>query len=201
MSKIDQATELLRKAEADLRRLVGEAAETGDYEGVLHLTSWARELASWTAQGVAPGPADSHGARGPLTKRVAPPRKTGRCRSGKALLYPKFFRRGEILIKIGWSKREKKEYRHKTPYNVLMTVAAAIALAGSGNKIVTAEGIMPVIDPEHNAAVPGYQVYICLAWLRQEGLIQQHGREGYTVTAPELHQSRVRQCWQALPTK
>ena len=201
MSKIDQATELLRKTEADLRRLVGEAAATGDYEAVLHLTAWAKELANWTDRGAAPG---SSMPGGPPTARVIPcggtPRKA-RGRSGKALSYPKFLRRGEVLVKIGWSKREKKEYRHKTPHNVLLTVAAAIALAGSGNKIFTADGLMPVVDPEHNAAVPGYQVYICLAWLRQEGLIQQHGREGYTVTAPELLQTSVRQCWQALPSK
>ena len=37
--------------------------------------------------------------------------------------------------------------------------------------------------PQLGTEIPTYQAYLCLAWLRGAALIEQHGRQGYSVPA------------------
>ena len=39
---------------------------------------------------------------------------------------------------------------------------------------------MPLHD-QSGAELPSYQAYLCLAWLVAAGLLERHGRQGYTI--------------------
>ncbi|HEY3318965.1 MAG TPA: hypothetical protein VGP72_00615 [Planctomycetota bacterium] len=204
MGTIERANELLKNAEAGLRDLVGEAAKAGDYEAVRVLTDGAEALASLAARlstqtttcasGATPRSAESERAGGVVAGAAA----VGKPRR-KPPLYPKFFRRGDELVKVGYSKRGRREYQHKTPRKVVSLVAAAITKAAVGKRLVAADDFMPVVDPADGNEIPGYQVYVCLAWMRKEGLIKQDGRQGYTLSKERDLAANVPAAWERLP--
>jgi hypothetical protein len=110
--------------------------------------------------------------------------------------YPRFVRKGDALIKIGWSKRSKEEYQHKAPRKVVAMLIDRIASAGANGGLVTAQDFVPLVDPADKSPVPDYQTYLCLAWLRENGLLNQHGRQGYTVADPQSFERNVAEAWE-----
>ena len=203
MKITDRAVDMLKKLESGLQELVAEAAKAADYESAMQLTSCARQIAALIARMGSPAGV-SETAVPPVDSlaTAAPSQKGQTGRKSKALIsreYPKFFRQGDDLIKVGWSKREKKEYQHKAPQKILLLVAAQVAKVGFSGKLFTTDQLLPVIDPSDGGEVPGYQAYVCLAWLRNAGLVQQHGRQGYTVPKTESFDSSLEECWQQLP--
>jgi len=201
MDTIKPAIEVLRRSEADLRAMLSKAASAGDYENVLRLTSLAKAIAELIVIAKAPFETTKkiHSA---VTRSF---RKGARSKSRRKIAappgYPRFLRRGDNLVKIGWSKRAKKEYQHKAPRRVLTLVAAAISKMGANRQLFTTDDFMPVADPDESTQVPGYQTYLCLAWLRHEGLVEQHGRQGYTTSCSAALLSKIEERWQLLPAK
>ena len=215
--------ELLQRCEKGLRELVAEAATSGDYESIISLTSWARTLANLveaidTTKATFDRLDATNGQDNPpdqtklaprsssrirrLTQAKSPPKRNARIQSPRKSIvsaYPKFFRRGDELIKVGWSKREKKEYQHKAPHKSLLLLVTAVMKAGTSGKLFTADNLMPLINPDDGSEVPDYQIYLCLSWLRHQGLVKQHGRQGYSI--PKLNDlaSSVELGWLNLP--
>ncbi len=192
------AAKLLEECEKGLRRLVGAAATKGDYAEIVRLTSWAKiigELAE-DANRHRSIPTPPHGSVetyrtfvtpiGQETRQAVKPSKgRAKARSAKPSGYPKFFRRNRELIKIGWSKQERAEYQHKAQHAVLMQLVSKLAVVGAGGKIFTAEDVFP-LGAEEGSPIPNYQAYLCLAWLRHEGLVDAHGRQGYALANAEI---------------
>src|SRR5262249_22934714 len=113
--------------------------------------------------------------------------------------YPKFVREGDSLVKIGWSKRERKPYEHKAPRNVLRALVQALVRVGTGGERFTVDGILPL---KHGGAeIPDYQTYLTLAWLRSVGLITQHGRQGYSLPDAEGLDRKSEQQWGSLTSR
>ena len=115
--------------------------------------------------------------------------------------YPKFFRQGDEIVKIGWSKKDKREYQHKSPGKYLCVIAQAIEAVGTNGKMVATQQVFPVKDPETEADIPGYQAYLCLALLRHTGLVSQEGRQGYKVSSDGSLTSQALLVWESLPKK
>jgi hypothetical protein len=208
MDTAKQAAEILMSAEQRMRDLVGVAASAGDYALAVRITDWAKslgELARSTenrpSHPSVPATAEpvSRATRTTI-RRAGGARKTRRAarrakRQGK---YPKFFRRGDHLVKVGWSKTDGEEYEHKAPRRVVELLAAALDRVGRNGKLITTQDIMPLVDPGDRSEVPSYQAYLALAWLRDRGLVLQHGRQGYTVSVPNLIQEKTEQSWTEL---
>jgi hypothetical protein len=57
--------------------------------------------------------------------------------------------------------------------------------------------LLPIKDGD-GGEVPGYQAYLCLAWLRATGLVQQHGRQGYTISKKTDLAAAVEGAWEKL---
>jgi exo-beta-1,3-glucanase (GH17 family) len=108
-------------------------------------------------------------------------------------------RHGNSLVKIGWSKREKRPYQHRVSRKSLDAVVAAVKRAGADGKVFTVDNVLPVTDPSDGAPVSDYLVYVGLAWLKQVGLVDQHGRQGYSIPKVEILTETVEAAWQQLP--
>jgi hypothetical protein len=211
MHPLAKGLSILREAEAALRDVVSEAVASGDYLATMRLAAWGQELSRLTASPDAdtrhlrtvPPPSapkelsDSQIAQ--PTDREGPS-ATHRQRSKDRKRdkdYPQFFRKGDLLIKIGWSKREKAEYQHKAPRDVLDAVVNMLTTAGRNAETIAIPEFLPLTGAGGDE-LPPYQVYVCLAWLRKLGLIQQHGREGYTIGRPETLPEDVAAAWAAV---
>lgn len=159
----------LAKCESELRSLLAQAASSGDYDAVIQLTSWARTVGGLMG-GTLPSIADE--------PRAAPKRKS------VGSTYPRFERRGDNLVKIGWSKRERAEYEHKAPLGSVALVADKVRKKGADGRIFQISGLLPCESTDGETIVPDYQVYLVVAWWRELGLLEQHGRQGYSLPKP-----------------
>lgn len=198
MECVKRAAAVLQQAEANLRGLVSEAAASGDYASVVQIAAWARTVSEMVR--AAPGqPAKSKApAPHPQKKsgKAAPvPRRTPRPAVEE---YPKFFRQGDQLIRIAWSKKEKKEYQHKTPLPVLRSLTKAMANIGTDGRVFATDQFLPIRDDD-GEEVPSYQAYVGIALLKQTGLIDQHGRQGYSIPRLSEFKDAVESVWKKLP--
>lgn len=179
-----KAIKLLAKCEADLRVLVASAADSGEYDAVIRITSWAKQLSAMSAGG---------------TNTTAEKRTESVKKPSVRAAYPRFARRGDQLVKFGWSKREKDEYEHKAPRQAALDLARAAVEVGKDGRIFQINALLPLIDPKEGSEIPDYQVYLVIAWWRNAALLDQHGRQGYSIPkAGQLLQS-VESAWIKLP--
>jgi hypothetical protein len=197
MNTLDRGSNLLQETEAKLRGLVSEAAASGDYASVVQITSWARTLSELVSRkpatkvnGAVPAPRSAqNGAKGPKQLSLS---KRGQ-RS-----YPLFFRQDDQIVRIAWSKREKKEYRHKAGYGILKVLAKSMVDKGSDGRVFATEQFLPVRDAQ-GVEVPNYQAYVGIALFKQAGLIDQHGRQGYSIPRLADFKDAVEAVWKKLP--
>ena len=175
---------------------MGQAARSGDYDLLGRLTRWARTVGELVREAANAEPSNPD----PGVSRLEPAsRPTRRKPRGTNSAYPKFVRRKDQLIKIGWSKKSKREYQHKSPQSVTACVCDALIRIAAASKLFSTEELFPVFAPD-DTEIPSYQAYLCLAWLRHEGLVTKEGRQGYAVPDPKnLVNSAVEPRWLALP--
>jgi hypothetical protein len=192
------AADLLGQCEREMQRLLAEAVCARDYDAVMRLTGLAkalREMAGSGGESHLTGAAERAWAAPKRACAAAARKSAHRASSG----YPHFVRRGNSLVKIGWSKREQRPYQHRIARKSLDAVVAAVKRAGAGGKVFTVDNVLPVTDPSDGAPVSDYLVYVGLAWLKQVGLIDQHGRQGYSIPKIEILTETVEAAWQQLP--
>jgi hypothetical protein len=224
MTPTERGAAALVEAEAELKRLAAEAIAAGEWEAVRILAGWAstvhdllpatdRVTGEPEARMVRSGSrGDDHPATATVgastaTKAPSPlraPRSTkpkvsksseSKVREASSKRYPRFVREGDHLIKIGWSKKERSEYEHRAHRSVLDEVVRAIdKLAGNGGRF-SVEQLLPVLESAATEAVPNYQTYLCIAWLREHNLLEQHGRQGYSAQAGASLQSVIVEAW------
>jgi hypothetical protein len=225
MKFIEQGIKLIRDCEGAIQRLLAEAAAMGEYDTVILLTSWAKHLAQISTDeggslspivtcsltkeektgtrycdpSTTPSPYKTKGSQTTqaMTRRSRRLVKTSK-KTGASDAYPIFFKQGNDIVKLGWSKKERKEYLHKSPKRYLELIASIIDGAGKNGALFSTEHVLPVHDPDSGGEVPGYQAYLCIALLRQKGLVQQHGRQGYTVPQGTLLMSQIPSIWESL---
>ncbi len=210
----DEALHILKDCEGQLQELLRNAAARGDYDSLMQVTAIARQVSILIEQAQHPStdssgnaqsrsPSTGHGGSCDTPKPVSPAprpstkRARGRKRQKRESEYPKFLKDGNGLLKLGWSKREKKEYRHRAPRLVVDLLATKLAEVAKGGTFTT-ENLFPLLE-EDGTEVSSYQAYLCLAWLRKAGLVAQQGRQGYTVADPDELPEAVEEAWGTLP--
>lgn len=218
MSTAKTAIAVLADAEAKLRELVGQAAAQGDYDAAVKMATIAKDVAALavgldsvgpTSVGASagPGPADPSRTQ-PADSSAAASGRRGRSeRLGGAARsrrtppkgeYPKFFRQGDHLVKVSWSKKDRDEYQHKAPRRVAELLAGAIAKRAANGRQFTSDDIFPLKDPQDGGEVPSYQAYAALAWFKTSGLVRPHGRRGYTAKNQGALQGMLPSAWERL---
>jgi hypothetical protein len=240
MTTLSRGAEVIRQAERGIRALLAEAASSAEYDELLVLADWVKQLRELLAgSGFGPsqdqlGPPPSSavaGRDGPENTGAAMPVQSAdsgagkvsshagsRAGSGRAPRaqrrkgmskgakrtgsrvseYPKFLRDGENLVKIGWSKKDKSPYEHRAPKRVVDLLVETLVRAGRDGRRFTTDDILPLHDPDEGAEIPSYQGYLCLAWLRREKKIEQHGRKGYSLLNAERLPTLVAECWDGM---
>jgi hypothetical protein len=193
---MDAAKQALSDCETRLRELLSEAAKAGDYENVERLTAWAKAIRA-LASGVSINHLDNSSARSRRSSKASARKPANKRRSTER--YPKFARFKEDLVKIGWSRREKKEYQHRAPRRVARLLAKQLMKTFSSGGIFSTDQIFPLHDDESNADVPSYQCYVCLAWFRDRKLVEQVGRQGYRLLSSENLDRVIDREWDQLP--
>ena len=207
--KLKESVRLLEQCEHGLRKLVAEAADEGDYASVFRITDLARAVASLTANdSLTPAPhiapqasatwSENVGKTSPVatkgTKTLSAPRSRASIEA-----YPKFFRRGDELVKVGWSKKDRKEYNHRAPRGAIDAVAAKVRQVGAKGKLFNGDALLPLKYPAGEYVIPDYQAYVALAWLKHLGLVEQHGRRsGYTLALDKQIDSTIITAWTEL---
>jgi hypothetical protein len=208
--KWNEATRLLENCERSLRKLVAEAAGEGDYLGVQKINDLAKAIAALAAEGRStPDPTlmplmpsanmDSKNGTVNHSASVAATKVGMRKARPSVDVYPKFFRRGDELVKVGWSKKDRKEYNHRAPRGAVDAAAAAVRLIGAKGKMFNGDALLPLKDPTASSAIPDYQAYVALAWLKHLGVVEQHGRRsGYTLVPEKQIDSTITAAWPEL---
>ena len=179
---LTKAIKVLARCEADLRALLASAADSGDYDAILRITSWAKQIALLSG----------------VTPEVAHETRLTAVSIKKAVIrptYPQFLRRGDYLVKIGWSKREKSEYEHKAPSQAVLAMVRAALDVGKGGRIFQVSTLLSLVDAKDGSQIPDYQVYLIIAWWRSAGLLDQHGRQGYSIPNASQLQQAVESAW------
>ena len=110
----------------------------------------------------------------PVVKARAVKKRVVRRKPG----YPKFVRDGDRLVKVGWSKKNKAEYEHRVPRDAVQGFLRHLDHMVEPAKVFEIESLFPVRDSS-GEEVPGYQIYVIVAWLREAGVIEKKGRDGY----------------------
>jgi len=221
MSDIQTGREILQKAEADLRGVVADAASQGEYDAVVLLTSWARQLSALAATesadaqtGTREANADesqgSPAVKPAAGRSVASRKKTAaehrkrkggtqrRRRSSARPGYPRFVREEDKLVKIGWSKGKKTTYEHKVERKSLDAIVNQLARVARDRRRFAVDDLGEVVSADGETEIPPYQVYLCIAWLRASGIIEQHGRAGYSMANTDELAHVVEQAWNCL---
>ena len=197
MNTLDRGSNLLQETEAKLRVLVSEAAASGDYASVVQIASWARAISELLNRKSIEKVSSVVAARGSTQNGAKNPKQASLAKRGQRS-YPLFFRQSDQVIRIAWSKSEKKEYRHKAAYAILKALAKSMAEKGTDGRVFATEQFLPVRDTQ-NSEVPNYQAYVGISLFKQAGLIDQHGRQGYSIPRMADFKDAVEAVWKKLP--
>lgn len=205
MDALKQAITLLQETESKLRGLLSNAATAGDYATVVRIAAWARGLSD-----LVNGTSGVPGNRTAL-QSDAPARKDGRSSTEipktkhsapkqAQKTYPIFLRHDDQVVRLAWSKREKKEYRHKVPLAALKTLTKTMAEKGADGRVISTDQFLPIRDAA-GVEIPNYQSYVGISLLKHTGLIDQHGRQGYSIPRIADFKDAAEAVWKKLPER
>ena len=203
MTKREQLLTILRVAEDGLARLAAEAGIQRAYADAAALLEAARRVQQVGEQtllesrpAIPVDPVNTELTPTPVSAKNSPAvDRTGATKKHLKDAYPKFFRDGQTLVKVGWSKSEGAEYEHKCPKRAVDVLVGECARVGGPGKRFVMDTLLPLSDPDSKAEIPGYQAYVALAFLRHASLIDQHGRSGYSIPKPKSLLADTASAW------
>lgn len=117
--------------------------------------------------------------------------------SRSMITFPLFVRDGDSLVKIGLSTNTESTYEHRASRKTIDDIVRRI-LKCNKRDIFSAEMISDIHHLGDGKKVPGYQLYLCLGWLKKLDLLKQRGRKGYILTNPDTIASDIDKEWDNL---
>jgi hypothetical protein len=174
----DPVKSILERAEDEIRAILAEAARSADVAQISKLTKIIEVLHRMVEEADGKFYYDSmdSGDAFILKEQQRPfqsPHKKSQSRIPKKDMYPQFDweNDGQTLVKTGWSRKKRKEYRHRAPKKVLDQVQKKLEKLGAGGKLFTMEDVIPIMDPDTDKEISSYQIYLYVAYLQQQGKI------------------------------
>lgn len=189
MGSVQQAVKVLLEAEGRLRSLMSDEIAGRRYAEIPTLAGLADGLAALLG-GLDIPPPDEPPEQAGQTVAKTPARKSNPKRGGsapastaksakKASKYP-YFEVDEAWIgKVGWSKKNREEYRHYAPISAAIALAEHVDRTQEPGRVWTVEDLGDVVDAEAGEAMPSYQLYLVIGWMRSAELLAKQGRSGY----------------------
>ena len=113
--------------------------------------------------------------------------------------YPRFERDGSKLVKVGWSKKDRREYEHRVPREAVSVVARSLCSSVKPGAVFSMEQMLPFKSGDAGD-IPSYQAYLALAWFRHIDAVVQQGKAGYTMVPQHLQQNAIEIAWDKLPS-
>jgi hypothetical protein len=195
---LGRAESALVSCEEEIQRLVAEAASSSMYDEIEQLTGYARSLNEMARRVASTQRLDKLTDAGVISSTARRTEPSQPKRSTSKTDYPRFSRDGDDLVKTGWSKKKREEYVHRARRNQAESIALGLADRGRDKRVMTIDEIMTIHDSA-GTEIPSYQVYLTLAWLRREGLVDRRGRNGYVVPEPDGLSEAFSDLWSTLP--
>ena len=200
MGTIQEAMGVLAAAEGSLRHLIEQAMREQRYSDVAKVAGLADGVSRLLQERLLEvGEAEEERESTPRAAVLsAKKRVDGKSRKEE---YPHFVREGDKLVKIGWSKKNKSSYEHKAPREAVIAFTRHLTGSVQDGKVFVIENLLPVPDVGNGGELPAYQVYVTLAWLRQAGVIQKKGRDGYVLRRGGLGDGAIDKLWTSLSVR
>jgi hypothetical protein len=208
MDTIQNARKVLHEAEEALRKLIEAALAEQRYKEVGEVAeladSVARLMRGVGIEGARKTPGAEPTAHSLMAEvpsappAIRTPKPQRKASAGSQS--PTGGRDGNRLVKVGWSKKNKKEYEHRVPRDVVSTFVRHLADHAKDGQVFAVEDLMPVVDPA-GEEVPAYQIYVTLAWLRDSGVLEKKGRDGYVLTQSSVVNGNIDDLWESIPTR
>lgn len=199
MSEIERAVIAVQECATRLRSVIGAVAATAapdELARIIRLLGDAQHLHSELEQLAEPKEA----LASPMLPDAAPV-PAPKLRPRKEREYPRFCLEADALTKVGWSRKSAAEYEHKAPKSTVATVWNELGKCGKSGRQFRMDVLLPLTEPATGAAIPAYQAYVAVAWLKASGLVRQHGRKGYTITRRLLDRAEFEREWATLQTR
>ena len=199
MAIIQAAEKVVREAEEALREIIRKALVEQRYADVKIVADMADGIAKVRQRRVT-------GTRVAMAQdlpQVAPEQKSQRKQARpmpKNEKYPQFGRDEDRLVKVGWSKKNQKEYEHRVPKDIVLAFVQHLGANVVPNKVFDVESLLPARDTSGNE-IPAYQVYVTLAWLRDSGVVEKKGRDGYILRKSAVVNGGIEKLWESVPTR
>jgi hypothetical protein len=202
MDIVREAQDVIAAAESKLRDLLDNGVEHQMYGDVAEVAKMAQAVAAirGTIAVVSPSeePAKAPQLRdGPSTTQSSVRDLTVRAEAAPtARDYPRYQRDGDRLVKIGWSKKNRSEYEHKAPFDVIAAFCSGLraALPSSGSRSFMMDDVLP-LEGVNEENIPDYQAYLVLGWLRRLGVVEKTGRHSYTLVEPSWLNDGLEDAW------
>lgn len=198
MEPIQRAYQVLSDAERELRQLINQAMDAQKYDHVGRIARLAEGLAG--LQGGKPVDSRQAVEQGPRPSAIKPSAKPSKSTAKSKAEYPRFEREGDKLIKVGWSKKAREEYEHRSPRSAALAFVEHVNSHTHKGKMFTVDELWPVYDAA-GQELPSYQVYLTLAWLRHAGALEKKGRDGYVRVTDPLDGSVFDTLWAQAPER
>jgi len=198
MSTVQDAKKVLHDAEATLRGQIEQCLAEKRYAEVAEIAALAEGVARLIKE--SPGQTVTIFRQTPSLATVPISRSTPPTRKAGKKEYPIFLRDGDRLVKIGWSKKAKAEYEHRTPREVPDLLLAGIRSKVPEGELFAATDVIPLSMEAGADNVPDYQTYLALKWLQTEGVVSKNGRDRYALAPGKVGANGLGEMWQQLPT-
>jgi len=207
MKTIQEARSVLADAEKSLRDLMQRELQAQRYSDLPELAGMADGLAKLASRTMSAHtePTLEMSAQSSNTPKVAQTspssRKSRPKRRASKADYPRFERDDDKLVKVGWSKKHRKEYEHRAPRDAVEAFARYLCGSVHEGHVFVVEELLPVPDLNSEDDVPTYQIYLALKWLQDIGAVEKKGRDGYVLRNNGLSDGVIEEFWAELPKR
>jgi hypothetical protein len=199
MRYVEKAVAIVVEAQKKLVSLIAQASEEQEFSAVAEIAAMAEALKGSiripTGANTLHNLYDAPSANGDSSSR-SPAEEADHPLSSSP--YPRFERERDRLVKIGWSKRDRRTYEHRAPREVISAVVGGLSQRGRRGDVFTVEQVLPV-KLQSGEEAPSYQVYMALALLRATGAVKRHGKDGYSLVNGAITPEDFNQIWNTLP--
>jgi len=204
----NRAIEALKVVEATLRDIIGQALAAKAYRDLASVASAADAVTALISELSGSTPVKT--LLGPSSVQESQSLRTGASANHQAMAartanvvsrrmgYPRFLRDGDRLVKVAWSKKERKPYEHRAPQAIIRTLIDAVRKRKGEGKLFEAADVLPLVTGS-GEEYPSYQSYLALAWLRHVGIVAKKGRDGYILKRDVGMPQKLDELWASLP--